>query len=169
MPSAKKETRPDVSLEQIEPEYTSSFCPECVRDVKAVHKKPQDYLEVNMIRKTRVVDTFAVPITTKTIHYKKRPYLVDEKYVYLLPTKQKYLMPTAFYYEGNRKPVKFVNTNKGITGKALSLLYMPPLYEPLFAPDEGQYNLFIVILSLVTLALFSIGLYFVFAHNGGIL
>jgi hypothetical protein len=169
----KKEeaTVPDVVQEQREPVYTTLYCPEAVKDVKEVLRHPQEYIEVNVIRRTRIVDTFAVRIGITKFHYKdkerKHPYTIDEKYVYLLPTKAGYLMPTAFYKEGRRDPVRFLNTNKGITAKALALLYMEQLYTSLLAPDEDRYNLFIVIFSVALLCCFAAGCYLVFVHNGG--
>jgi hypothetical protein len=162
----KKKTSKEGSLEivreQIETERTTTLSPDCVHDVKEVLKNPQEYLEVNIIRKTRIVDTFYIEGSKKILTYKKLKYKIDEKFIYLLPTKHGFLMPTTFYYEDVTTPVRFGNTNTGITGKALSLLYMPKLYEPLFASDEDKYNLFIVILSVVILICFGIACYFVF-------
>lgn len=160
---------PDLVSEQLESEYTTTASPDAETDIKKVRQNPQEYVEVNIIRKSRVVDTFAVPITKTKIKYKKAFYVVDEKYIYLLPTKHGYLMPTSFYKEGITSPVKFLNTNKGITGKALALLYMEKLYATLLAPDEEKYNFFIVVLSIAILICFAIGCYFVFFHNGGVL
>jgi len=78
-----------------------------------------------------------------------------------LPTKKDYFIPTCFYKEGTSSPVDFRNTNKGISGKALSLLYDIKLYIDLFSGEEGKYNLFVVILTIISISCYLIGLYFV--------
>jgi len=94
----EEKKKPDVSSEQ-EPgaAYTTEYCPQAVSDMKLIKKNPENYLEVNIIRKSRVVDTFAVSIDTKKLLYKKHPYDIIEESIYLLPTKAGYLMPTSFY------------------------------------------------------------------------
>jgi len=59
--------------------------------------------------------------------------------------------------------------NKGITGKALSLLYMEQLYTSLLYSEDIKYNLFIVILSIACLVCYAVGCYFLFNNlwNGG--
>ena len=165
----EEKKKPDVSSEQESgAAYTTEYCPEAVSDMKSIKKNPENYLEVNIIRKSRVVDTFAVSIDTKKLTYKERPYDIVEESIYLLPTKAGYLMPTSFYKEGNGKPVGFKNTNKGITGKALSLLYSEQLYATLLFSEDEKYNLFIVILLAACLIAFCVGCYFVFFHEGGL-
>lgn len=165
----KKEDRPDVVIEQ-EPGsyYMTEFCPEAVSDMKTIRKSPENYLEINIVKRSRVVDTFAVSIDRKHIMYKGKKYNITEKYIYLLPTKAGYLMPTSFYKEDRDEPVGFLNTNKGITGKALSLLYSEQLYATLLFSEDEKYNLFIVILLIGCLIAFAIGCYFVFFHQGGL-
>ncbi len=160
---------PDVAKEQTyEEEYTTTLCPESIKDISMIKKNPQDYLEINIIKKSRVVDTFAIHIENKKFHYKKKEYLIVEEGIYLLPTKRDILMPSSFYREGKPTPTNFKNTNKGITGKALSLLYMEQLYTSLLYAEDQKYNLFIVILLIANLIAFAIGAYFAFMHNGGI-
>jgi hypothetical protein len=127
---------------------------------------PEDYLEINIVKKSRVVDIFAIPIDKKTFHYKDKEYKIIEDGIYLLPTKSGLLMPSSFYREGHYEPTSFKNTNKGITGKALSLLYMEQLYTSLLYAEDNKYNLFIVILLLACLIGFGIGCYLAFTFTG---
>lgn len=161
--------RPDVATEQESGSYyTTEYSPEAIADMKTIRRHPEEFLEINIIKKSRVVDTFAVPIDKRVIHYKKQEYKITEKFIYLLPTKSGYLMPTSFYKEGHGDPVGFLNTNKGITGKALSLLYTEQLYATLLYSEDEKYNLFIVILLIGCLVAFAVGCYFVFFHQGGL-
>ena len=136
--------------------------------MKDVRKNPQDYLEINLVKKSRVVDTFYISGERKQFHYKEKPYHVKEDGIYLLPTKSGLFVPTSFYKENRPDPVNFKNQNKGITGKAMSLLYNDRLYMSLLIGDETKWNLFIVILSIALLIAYAIGCYFVFFHNGGV-
>jgi len=167
-PPEPKTEKPDVVSEQEEPYYTTNYCPESITDVKLVKRNPEEYLEINIIKKSRVVDTFAIPIEKKKFHYKEKEYKIVEDGIYLLPTKGGLLMPSSFYREGRPEPTGFKNTNKGITGKALSLLYMEQLYTSLVYAEDQKYNLFIVILLIACLIAFGIGCYFVFMHGGGL-
>jgi len=71
-------------------------------------------------------------------------------------------MPTCFFYEKQNKPVIFKQTNTGITGKALSLLYNEKLYTALLYPEIGKYNFFVVIVSIISLVAYGIGCYMLF-------
>lgn len=168
-PEIQKRDKPDIVSEQ-EPGsyYTTEFCPEAVSDMKLIKKSPENYLEINIVKRSRVVDTFAVSIDRKSLTYKDKKYNITEKFIYLLPTKAGYLMPTSFYKEDREEPVGFLNTNKGITGKALSLLYSEQLYATLLFSEDEKYNLFIVILLIGCLIAFAVGCYFVFFHEGGL-
>ena len=158
----------DTIQEQIEAPDTSIFCPESIKEkeLRLIHKKPQDYIEINIVKKIRIVDTFYISSKIRVFHYKDIVYNIDEEQVYLLPTKTGFFMPTSFYYEKKGIPISFKQTNKGITGKALSLLYDENLYTDLFSGDVSKYNLVIVILSIISIACFLIGLYLLF--KGGI-
>jgi len=160
---------PDVSEEQKEMPMTTQYCPESVKEegLPDVKKTPEDYVEINLIKKTRVVDAFYIKAEKKIFHYKKKEYQVNEESIYLLPTKTGMFMPTCYYHEGKAEPTGFKQTNKGITGKALSLLYMEQLYTSLLYSEDLKYNFFIVILSIASLIAYGIGCYFVFFHNGG--
>lgn len=161
----------DVVGEQIEKPQTTVHSPESIKEegLKEVRKNPEYYIEINMVTDSRVVDTFFIPADTKKFHYKTKEYDVDEETIYLLPTKIGAFMPTCHYKEGTLKPRGFKQTNKGITGKALSLLYMEQLYTSLLYSEDVKYNLFIVILSIASLIAYGIGCYFLFVHEGGML
>jgi hypothetical protein len=168
-PPEPKTEKPDVASEQEEPYYTTDYCPESITDVKKIKHSPENHLEINIVKRSRVVDTFAIPIDKKVFHYKDKQYKIVEEGIYLLPTKGGLLMPSSFYREGKADPVGFRNTNKGITGKALSLLYMEQLYTSLLYAEDNKYNLFIVILLIACLIAFGVACYFVFMHGGGII
>lgn len=157
----------DTIQEQIEKPMTTIYCPESVtaEKLKQVAKNPRNYIEINIIKKIRVVDSFYIPSNLKEFKYKNEPYNIDEGKIYLLPTKSDYLMPTSFYYEGDilHNPIDFKNLNQGITGKELSLLYDEELFKGLFPFNETKYNLFIVILSIFSLGSYWIGIYMLFA------
>ena len=159
---------PDVVEEQIERKpYQTAFCPEAILDVREIRRRPEEHLEINIIKKSRVVDVFCIPVDKKKFHYKKVEYDVIEEGIYLMPTKSGLLMPSSYYREGTVKPALFLNTNKGITGRALSLLYREQLYRQILYAEDPKYNLFIVILLIAILICYGIGAYFVFFHNGG--
>lgn len=157
---------PDIIAEQRDESYHTLFCPEAVEDLKMLQQYPENYLEVNIVRKSRVVDNFYIPVDKKQFHYKNVVYPVKENGIYLMPTKSGLLMPTSFYRENHKEPAIFKNTNKGITGRALTLLYKEGLYRQILFAEEPKYNLFIVILLIATLVAFAIGCYFVFMHGG---
>jgi hypothetical protein len=161
---------PDMVQEQVERPMTTLFCPESIKEeeLSQVKKEPELYIEINVIKVSRVVDAFYIPTIRKTFHYKKKEYKVAEEAIYLLPTKGGAFMPTCYYREGNVNPTGFKNMNKGITGKALSLLYMEQLYTSLLYAEDIKYNLFIVILSIAILIAYGIGMYMTFIHGGGI-
>lgn len=162
---------PDVTEEQVEKPQTTKHCPESIKEdgLSEVKKNPEYYIEINMVTKSRVVDTFYIPTERKKFHYKSKEYRVDEEAIYLLPTRLGLFMPTCHYKEGVYTPRGFRQTNKGITGKALSLLYMEQLYTSLLYSEDMKYNFFIVILSIAILIAYGVGCYFLFVHNGGAL
>lgn len=158
----------DTIQEQIESPMTTIKCPESIKkeELKNIDKQPENYIEINFIKKIRIVDNFFIPSNLKKFHYNKIVYNIIEENIYILPTKKGYFMPTCFYKEGTIEPVDFKQKNKGITGKALSLLYDPNFYTDLFTAEEGKYNLFIVILLIISISAFMIGLYFVLGGMG---
>lgn len=167
-PAPARQDMPDVIGEQIERKpYQTAFCPEAILDVKEIRRRPEEHLEINIIKKSRVVDVFCIPVDKKKFHYKTVLYDVIEEGIYLMPTKSGLLMPSSYYREGTMKPALFLNTNKGITGRALSLLYREQLYRQILYAEDPKYNLFIVILLIAILICYGIGAYFVFFHNGG--
>lgn len=154
----------DVIQDQLESPDTSIHCKESIKEdnLKDVRKNPELYIEINMLRKIRIVDNFFISANTKTFKYKDKTYTIDEERIYFLPTKSGYIMPTAFYYELNDKPTSFKQLNTGITCKALSLLYKEDLYKDLFSEDVNKYNFIIVVLLVISLIGYAGGLYLYF-------
>jgi len=140
------------------------FCPESVTADKLydVRLNPEYYIEINIVKKNRVVDAFYIDSEIKEFTFKKKKYAILEDNIYLLPTRSNVMMPTSYYREDDTKPKGFRQENKGITGKALSLLYMEQLYTSLLYSEDVKYNFFIVILSIAILICFAIGLYLLF-------
>ena len=157
----------DVMREQKELPNTTTLSPDCEMDVPSVYKNPIDYLEINMVRNSRVVDTFYVKNNLSKITYDNKKYKLHEEGIYLLPTRQGFFIPTSFYKEGREMPVSFRQTNKGITGKALSLLYSEQLYMSLLHSENKKLNFFIVLLSLGVLGALAVGFYLLFFHDWG--
>ena len=158
----------DTIQEQIESPVTTSHCKDSIKekDLKKVEKNPENYIEINFIKTIRMVDSFYIPSNLKKFTYKTTEYKIDEEKVYILPSKKGFFMPTCFYKEDTTEPIDFVQKNKGITGKALSILYDPALYQDMFAGEEGKYNLFVVLFLIGSISTFLVGLYFVM--GGGI-
>lgn len=162
-----KDKIPDVILEQTEKPMTTTHSPESIsaNGLKNVTRHPENYIEINIINKNRMVDNFYINITHEKFRYKTKKYEVDEKKIYLLPSKSGFFMLTSFYMENDPKPKSFEKTNKGITSKALSLLYNDRLYNDLFAPDESKYNFIIAVMLIVNTFIYLGGLYI--NHRGG--
>ena len=163
-----KDQLPDAILEQTEKPMTTTHCPQSLNEkqLSDVKKYPEKYIEINLINKNRMVDNFYIKITHNTFKYKTKKYKIDEKKIYLLPTKSGFFMLTSFYKEGDNNPKSFKKTNKGITSKALSLLYNENLYLDMFSPDETKYNFIIAIVSIINACLFTAGLYV--QYKGGV-
>lgn len=160
----------DTIQEQIESPMTTSYCPQSIGkdDFKDVEKHPEKYIEINLIKKIRMVDNFYIPSNLKNFTYKDKNYDIIEESIYIFPTKKNFFMPSSFYYEDDPTPITFKQENEGITGKALSLLYKPSFYEGLHDPDENKYNLFIVICLIISISAFCIGSYLLFNNVLGI-
>ena len=160
----------DTIQEQIESPMTSIRCPESIKEkeLKLISKKPENYIEINFIKKIRIVDSFFIPSNLKEFNYGNKEYKIIEENVYILPTKKGYLMPACFYKEETIEPIDFRQKNSGITGKALSLLYNVKLYIDLFSGEEGKYNLFVVVLQIIGISAYIIGLYFLFGGEIGV-
>jgi len=148
--------------EQIESPMTTTHSPQAVADkeLKKIPKNPENYLEINFIKRIRIVDSFFIPSNIKNFTYNHKTYNINEENIYILPTKKGYFMPTCFYKEDIADPVDFRQKNNSISGKALSLLYMPKVYIDLFYGEEGKYNIFIVILLCGSISCYIVGLYF---------
>lgn len=162
----KKEYTLDVVEEQQELPATTIHSKDAEKDLKKVKKNPEQYLEINMVKKSRVVDTFYIKVDKATFQYKNKHYHINEDVVYLLPMKG-YFVPTCYYKEGTVNPVGFKQKNKGITGKALTLLYKTRLYDTLLKVEDNSLNIFIVFFTILLMILYGIGMYFLFFHNGG--
>ena len=164
----KEEVVLDTIQEQIESPMTSIHSPESIKDneLKKISKNPENYIEINFIKKIRIVDSFYIHSNIKEFTYGSEVYIIDEESIYILPTKKDYFMPTSFYKEGTTSPIDFINKNEHITGKALSLLYDVKLYIDLFSGEEGKYNLFVVVMLIISVSSFLVGLYFVL--GGGV-
>jgi hypothetical protein len=152
----------DTIQEQIESPMTTIKCKESIKDkeLKKVDKNPENYIQINFIKKIRIVDSFYIHSNIKKFKYDNKTYNIVEENIYILPTKKDYFIPTCFYKEDKYDPVDFSQKNTGITGKALSLLYDVKLYVDLFRAEEGQYNLFVVIFLIISMSCFIVGLYF---------
>ena len=161
------DTELDVIIEQTEDEGTTTYCPEAESDLLGVYEHPERFIEINMVKRSRVVDSFYLSADHKTFEYMDVKYNVDETGVYLLP-KGDFFLPTTFYSQGSKDPVGFRQSNKGITGKALTLLYKHGLYETLLTVDEQKYNLFIVVFNLLTLIFLAIVVFMLFSGGGGV-
>lgn len=133
-------------------------------DLEKVERHPERYIEINIIKKSRVVDTFFIFADKSKFKYKKKEYKIKEDGIYLLP-KKGFFVPTSFYYEDKFEPIGFKQTNKGITGKAMTLLYKNRLYATLLKAEDPNYNIFVIILLLAQMILFGIAMYFIFMHN----
>lgn len=154
----------DMLEEQLDAGSTTRWSKDAEFDMRKVAEHPEQYIEINLIKKSRVVDTFFIFADKATFTYKDKKYNINEEGVYLLP-KKGFFIPTAFYYQNKTDPVGFKETNKGITGKALTLLYKHRLYELLLRVEDNSYNIFVIILSIVTLIVFAVALYFMFGYT----
>jgi len=139
-------------------------------------------MEVNIIRHDRTVDNFYIPANSNKFNYDNKEYIIESESILIVPLKSGLIMPSCFFIQQKettkkdknknkfKLPLKFLNLNKGITGKAMSLLYKEKLYLQLFYPEVGKYNFFVVILSIATLIVFAIGMYFLYSWytNGGV-
>ena len=162
---SKKKTYPDIRQEQIEKPLTSIHCPESLKDkdMSMVKKHPENYIEINMINRNRMVDNFYILYNKAIFTYRETTYNIDEKRIYLLPSKSGFLMLTSFYKEGTEDAKNFKQSNKGITSKALTLLYNERLYLYLLSTDDKKYNFFIAVFCIAILICYGLGAYFVFS------
>jgi len=170
VPPAHEPDQLETTEEQVERPMTTKHCPESIKEdrLSEVRRSPENYIEINIILSSRVVDSFYIPSDKKHFHYKTKQYDISEEAIYLLPTKAGFFVPSSYWKEGIPSPKGFKQTNRGITGKAMSLLYMEQLYTSLLYTDETRYNLFIVILSIALLISFVAGLYLTVFYNGGV-
>jgi len=158
----------DMLEEQTQEPFTTTHSSIAEADLHNVYDNPAGYIEINMIKKSRVVDTFFVQADLKEFDYNEKYYDIDEEGVYILP-RAGLFVPTAFYSEGMADPVGFKQTNTGITGKALSLLYRHNLYATLLQGDDNKYNIFIIILLIITMVVLAVICFFVFGDGGEVI
>lgn len=159
----------DIMHEQLENPMITAHCPESIKEneLGGVKKHPENYIEINMINKNRMVDNFYLSFGKKSFRYRGTKYFVDEKRIFLLPSKSGLLTLTCFYKEGSPKAKDFKQMNKGITSKALSILYKEELYQELLVSESKLYNFFIAIFSIILLIVQCIAYYLLF--RGGTL
>jgi len=154
----------DILEEQMDKTDTTRHSEDAEFDLEKVQAHPERYIEVNIIKKSRVVDTFFIYADKPYFKYKDKKYNIVETGIYLLP-KKGFFVPTCFYYEDKDKPVSFKQKNKGITGKALTLLYKTRLYNTLLKTEDNSYNVFVILFLIIQMILFGVALYFMFVHD----
>jgi hypothetical protein len=154
---------------------TTNKCEKAVKEesLDFVKNNPEKYIEINMIEKSEVVDSFYLPVNTKDFEYGEKgfehKFELKEDCLLLLPIKDNQIMLCAIFNYNETYPISFKQTNKGITANAFTILYNPKLYQPLLYSEDYKYNFWIVIMLIISTICYSIGLYFMFFHNGGIL
>lgn len=131
-------------------------------NIDDIKKNPEKYIEINMIGENRMVTNFFIYSHKNTFKHKNKTYKINPKYTYLIPTSKGYFIPSAFYKEGQQKPRKFNNKNKGIPCNALTLLWDIRLYKLLVKPEDKQLNFILIILSILILIFSGITAYFYF-------
>lgn len=127
-------------------------------DMKTIKENPENYMQVNIIKKNKMIETFYKYINKKTFTYWSKDYDIDSKGIILLPRKG-YFIPAIFFREGHKNPVIFDNKNKGIPSRAMTLLYDLRLYRALIKLEEKNINIILIILNIVTLILLSVVIY----------
>jgi len=134
-----------------------------IRDLEVVRKNPEAYIQIDMIREHRVVDTFYFPSDTTSFVYLGKKYDIDDESIYLQPFRDQFI-PTVVAREKKGTQL-FKKINRGITGKALALLYQTRLYQTLLTPSEDKYNLFVILLIIIQLAALGVVVYFLIAQG----
>jgi len=162
-PHPSDEASSFLMLEKQHKEHMKALSKDAETDIKKILKSPEQYIEINMIRKRRVVDTFFIFAEKKSFKYRNLVYAIDEDIVYLIPKRGGYFVATCYYKEGRKSPVNFKQTNKGITGKAMTLLYKQKLYQSLLHIEKNSLNIIIVILLIATMVMFAIGVWLMIA------
>lgn len=128
-----------------------------IKDVtmEEIQDNPENFLEINVIRDTKIIETSYIFAGKKTFKYKGDNYEVDHD-LNLHNPKGRYVIPTAFYKEGNAKPISFKNLNKGIPSKVLTLLYDTRLYRILIQPETGNLNWVLIIVTIIQIIMMGI-------------
>jgi len=154
----------DIIEEQQDNAYATRWSDDAEVDMKKVGEHPERYIEINIVKKSRVVDSFFIYADKPKFKYKNKTFNIREDGIYLLPRKG-FFIPTSFYYETQSEPIGFKQTNKGITGKAMTLLYKHGLYETLLSGDDPQLNKILIFMILIQLVLWGITMYVLFFYN----
>lgn len=145
-PNKTKEAKPETKTQ-----------PENV-GMKTIKENPENYMQVNIIKKNDMIETFYKYLEKKTFTYWGKEYQLESEGIILLPRKG-YFIPAIFFREGHKNPIIFVNKNKGIPSRAMTLLYDLRLYRALIKLEEKNINIILIILNIVTLILLSVVIY----------
>jgi hypothetical protein len=165
----EKEKGPEKEVEYFEPDKVKTKIKddesqeEVEVTIQEIREHPEKYLEVNIIKSNRMIDTiFKYSNKDKIkIENDKTDYKIDSDCIFLVP-KKGYFIPTIYYIEGHDKPLKFENKNRGITCNALSLLWNYLLYKPLLEIGKDNWNLIYIIMLIIALAFSGVALYLQF-------
>lgn len=120
-----------------------------------IQENPENFLEINIIRDTKIIETIYIYAKDKKFTYDDKEYDVDHDRNLHNP-KGNYVIPTAFYKEGEPIPIDFKNMNKGIPSKVLSLLYDTRLYRILIQPETGNLNWILIIVTIIQIVMMGI-------------
>lgn len=134
--------------------------------IEKIQANPDKYIEINIIKENRIIDTFHVYADEYKFKYKKLTYNVKSKSVILLP-KHDYFIPCAYYREGIKNPISFENKNKGVPSRILTLLYDLRLYKMLIQLENKNINIILIALCIIELVAFGLLTYTL--YNTGVL
>lgn len=123
-----------------------------------IQENPENFLEINIIRDTKIIETTYIYAKEKKFKYKDNEYNVNHDRNLHNP-KGNYVIPTAFYKEGEPDPISFKNLNRGIPSKVLTLLYDTRLYRILIQPETGNLNWVLIIVTIIQIAMMGIVLW----------
>ena len=132
--------------------------------IEKIEQHPDRYLEVNILKKNRIIDTFYVYADKYKFKYNDVTYNVRSKAIILLP-KHDYFIPAIYYKEGVTNPVSFENKNKGVPSRILTLLYDLRLYKMLIQLERKNINIILIVLCIISLVAFGMLTYALY-NNG---
>ena len=133
--------------------------------IDLIKEHPDRYIEVNILKENRIIDTFYVYANEYKFKYNNFTYIVKSKSILLLP-KHDYFIPTIYYKENIKNPVSFENKNKGVPSRILTLLYDLRLYKMLIQLEQKNINIILIALCVVSLCAFGMLTYAL--YNTGI-